>query len=144
VRQYWYDLHNEFAAPFAARTLAYVLGLPTATEDEMQRWSQAFVDGIGNYADDPTIWARADRSARELERAIDEHLPRVRAHPDGSVLSSMVHAPVDPPLGLEEIYANMKLIIAGGLNEPRDTIGIALWGLLTHPDQAAFVRSEPR
>jgi cytochrome P450 len=137
------DLVKEFAVPFAACTLKYVLGLPTATNEDMQRWSQDLIDGCGNYADDPAVWARAERAAREIELAIDENLPRVRLQPDGSVLSSMLHTPVDPPLSLREIYADIKLFIGGGLNEPRDMIGIALWGLLTHPKQAAFVRNDP-
>lgn len=137
------DLVKEFAVPFAACTLKYALGLPTATNEDMQRWSQDLIDGCGNYADDPAVWARAELAAREIELAIDENLPRVRQQPDGSVLSSMLHTPVDPPLSLQEIYADIKLFIGGGLNEPRDMIGIALWGLLTHPEQVALVRNDP-
>ena len=45
--------------------------------------------------------------------------------------------------GLEEdaTRANIKLIISGGQNEPRDAIAGAAWALLTHPDQHALILS---
>jgi cytochrome P450 len=137
------DLFSEFAAPFAARTLKYILGLNTASDEDMQRWSQDLMDGTSNYADDPAVWARSERSAREIEAAIDENLARIKQQPDGSVLSAMKTANVDPPMSLEEIRADIKLSIGGGLNEPRDAIIIALWGLLMHPEQAALVKNNP-
>jgi cytochrome P450 len=53
----------------------------------------------------------------------------------------MLHA--KDPLDLEEIRANTKVIIGGGLNEPRDAILSAVLGLLQNPDQLAMVQADP-
>jgi cytochrome P450 len=46
-------------------------------------------------------------------------------------------------LSLEEIQANLKVMIVGGLQAVSDLISIALWALLAHPEQADQVRSDP-
>jgi hypothetical protein len=137
------ELVSEFASPFASRTLKYVLGLNSASDEDMQRWSQAFIDGIGNYADNPEVWARAEAANSEVDAVIDTSLPRVRQHPDGTVLSTMLQNDVTPPLSIEEIRSNIKLFISGGLNEPRDVISLTAWGLLNHPEQVTLVKEQP-
>lgn len=44
---------------------------------------------------------------------------------------------------IDEIRANVKLIIGGGLNEPRDGIALTVWDLLTHPEQLNQAKSDP-
>lgn len=48
------DVLRDFAGPFAARTLKLLLGLHAARDDDLEFASQAFIDGVGNYADDGT------------------------------------------------------------------------------------------
>ena len=43
------DLHKELSAPIAARILAHILGIPEATDEQMIFWSQALIDGAGNF-----------------------------------------------------------------------------------------------
>ena len=44
----------------------------------------------------------------------------------------------------DEIVANTKLMLSGGLQEPRDLIALAVLALGAHPEQLDEVRSEPR
>ena len=134
------DLVTEFAAPYAAENLRVVLGFTNATQEDMQRWSQTLIDGTGNYADDPDVWAAAERSSREVDEAIDEMLPVLRSRPDAGLLSVLGSS--DMPL--EALRANLKMTIGGGLNEPRDAIATTTWALLSHPDQLAAVRESDR
>jgi cytochrome P450 len=134
------DLVTEFAAPYAAENLRVVLGFHNATQVDVQRWSQTLIDGTGNYADDPQVWADAERSSLEVDAAIDEMLPRLRAAPDGSLLSELA----GKPMPLESLRANLKMTIGGGLNEPRDAIATTTWALLSHPDQLARVLAGAR
>lgn len=139
------DLVRDFADPFCARVLRNVLGLLDATDEDMMRWTRDLMDGTSNYADDPQVWERADRSAREIEEAIQLGMKRVKNNPDGSILSSMVHTHFEGRyMTLDEIEANIKVMIGGGLNEPRDGISIVVWGLLTHPEQLAMVLENPK
>jgi cytochrome P450 len=138
------DLMRDFAGPFTARCLAAILGLQGCSDEELERWSQALMDGTGNYADDPVVWERSERAAREIDAATTAALARVRAEPDASIISAMAHADGGgDPLADEEIHANVKLLIGGGLNEPRDGIGLGAWALLSHTDQLELLRAEP-
>lgn len=136
------DLVWDFAAPYAAGNLRAITGLHNVTQQDMQRWSQTMIDATGNYADDPEVWARGQASFDEVDAAIDEMLAWHRRHPDHSVLSALVAAP-EQQMPLESIRANMKMTIGGGLNEPRDALGMAVWAMLEHPDQLAMAQADP-
>lgn len=135
------DLAAEFAGPLAARNLGALLGLPAVAPADLQAWSQALIDGSGNYGDDPAVWARSERAVAGIDAAVADAVGFLREHPDESIISSMLHA--DDPLSYEQILANVKVVIGGGLNEPRDAIGIAAYALLTHPEQRAAVEADP-
>ena len=62
------DVLRDFAGPFAARTLKVLLGLHAARDADLEFASQAFIDGIGNYADDPDTWERCERATGSSTR----------------------------------------------------------------------------
>lgn len=135
------DLFDSFAAPCAGRALGALLGLSNVSWQDLATWSQAMMDGTGNYADDADIWRRSDQASAGVDAALQEMIPYLQAHPDQSLISAMLHAA--DPLSHEEIAANVKVIIGGGLNEPRDAIGTAVAALLQNPDQRAQVEADP-
>ena len=132
------DLFTALAGPFAARCLAQLLGLPAATDGEMQRWSQVLIDGAGNFGWDPALFVDCDRANAEMNLSLDTAIDRVQADPDPSALSAMVNA--DDPIELSQIRSNIKIAIGGGLNEPRDALLTILYGLLNAPDQLQSVK----
>jgi len=134
------DLFPTLAGPFAARCLAQLLGLPDASDDDMQRWSQTLIDGAGNFGWDPAPFEASDRANAEIDAFMDKVIPGHKASPNPSVLSTMVTA--DDPIELSQIRSNIKIAIGGGLNEPRDALLTILYGLLTNPDQCARVMDE--
>ncbi|MEU0029470.1 cytochrome P450 [Streptomyces sp. NPDC006335] len=135
------DLIRDFAEPLVAANLALVLGLRNASADDIADWSRAMMDGNSNYADDPDIWLRAERATRAIEEAVAEMAEVTRREPDGSVISSMVHAA--DPVELAEIQNNVKVIIGGGVNEPRDVFGVGAWALLQRPDALDRALKDP-
>ncbi|MFE2943015.1 cytochrome P450 [Streptomyces sp. NPDC059255] len=134
------DLFTDFAAPLAGMNLAAFLGLRGVTAHQLIEWSQALIDGAGNYADDAGVWARCDAATRAVDDAITEAMAFLRGSPDHSVISSMMHA-VDP-LTEAQIRGNVKVVIGGGLNEPRDALLVGAHGLLTNPSQRADVMAD--
>ncbi len=44
------------------------------------------------------------------------------------------------PIEMSQIYANIKIAIGGGINEPRDALLTILCGLLSNPDQLTEVK----
>jgi hypothetical protein len=134
------DLVSSFAAPFAALSLAKVIGLANASAGDIERWSRAVLDGSSNYADNPDTWACTRATMPEIDAAVQT---AVDHPPPGSIIEAMCAADgAGAPLSIEEITANVKVIIGGGFNEPRDAISTTLWGMLNHPDQLAAVRDD--
>src|SRR5699024_3911754 len=56
--------------------------------------------------------------------------------PDDSLLSALVRLPTYQ-MPVESIRANLKMTIGGGLNEPRDAIGVASWSMMRNQEQLA-------
>ncbi len=127
------DLFTDFAAPFAARCLTHLLGIPEASDEDMIRWSQTLIDGAGNFAGDPRLFERSDKANAEMDALFERCAERVRADPDQSALSAMINA--EDPIAKSQIHANIKIAIGGGINEPRDALLTILYGLFTNPDQ---------
>lgn len=132
------DLFPALSGPYAARGLAILLGIDEASDEEMQRWSQALIDGAGNFGWRDEPFERADRANEEMHALFDRLQERHRADPGNSALSVMLNA--DDPIPEKQIYANIKIAIGGGINEPRDAMNTILFGLLTNPDQLDAVK----
>ncbi|MBC9954462.1 cytochrome P450 [Leucobacter sp. cx-42] len=136
------DLVWDFAAPYAAECLRQVCGLYNADQADLQRWSQTMIDATGNYADDPEVWRLGEQSFNEVDASLDEMLAWHSEHPDHSLISQLLQIP-DYEMPLERIRANLKMTIGGGLNEPRDAIGVAALAMLQNPEQLAMVQADP-
>ncbi len=132
------DLFPALAGPYVARGLAVLLGLDEASDDEMQRWSQALINGAGNFGWRDEPFAVSDQANAEMNALMDSLADRHRAAPNNSALSVMLNA--DEPIAQSQIYSNIKIAIGGGINEPRDALMTVLYGLLTNPDQLEEVQ----
>ncbi|SFR06483.1 cytochrome P450 [Poseidonocella sedimentorum] len=132
------DLFPALAGPLSARILAEVLGIPDATDTQMQHWSQALIDGAGNFGwfDEP--FERVAAANVEMNACIAANAERLRADPDQSALSVMVNA--EDPIAWSQILANIKIAIGGGINEPRDAMLTILFGLLQAPEQLVALK----
>lgn len=129
------DLVADYAMPLSGAALVAITGLRDMAPATMDRVSQAMIDGCANYAGEPQVEARCHAATAEIDAHMDAMIPRLTARPDTSVLSVQMQA----GLPLDSIRANVKLVISGGQNEPRDAIAGAAHALLAHPDQRAQV-----
>lgn len=128
------DLVTDFAMPISAAALKAITGLTQMTQAEMDRVSQHMIDGCANYAGDPETESRCHRATA----LIDAHIDRMwDAPPPRSALAVMK----DANLPMDSIRANIKLVISGGQNEPRDAIAGTVHALLTHPEQLRMIRA---
>lgn len=133
------DLYPMLGGPLAARILANLLGMPDATDEEMQYWSQALIDGAGNFAWADEPFERAAKANIDMNKVISANAERLKSEPDQTALSVMVNA--DNPIEWDQIVANIKIAIGGGVNEPRDALLTILFGLLTNRDQTEELKS---
>lgn len=113
-----------------------MLGLKGVRWQDLADWSQFLMDGVGNYQADPQVAERAKIASDNIDAGIDMH----RTDHNPTILSSMAHA--ENPQSIEQIRANIKVIVGNGLNEPRNAILTCILGLLQNPDQCAAVTAD--
>jgi cytochrome P450 len=135
------DLFRGYADPLSVRSLCFMLGLQDVPWQDILRWNEGLMPGLANFEGDDAKQAPADEASAELGRAIGRVLDRLGEEPDGSVLSWMLHHEEDGRrMTREQAVANTKLMLSGGLQEPRDLIALTLWALGSRPDQLDRVR----
>jgi cytochrome P450 len=137
------DLFTGFADPMSVRSLRFMLGLDDVAWEDLLAWNQGMMPGLANFEGDPAKQEPADRASAALGAAIEEVLDRLQDEPDDSVLSWMLHHEEEGQrMSREEIVANTKLMLSGGLQEPRDVIALMILALGDHPDQLEAVRAD--
>jgi cytochrome P450 len=137
------ELVSEFAGPLSVRVLRRATGLTDIDDDTLRRWFGGLAEGAANFEGDPKRQAIADATSREVDETIEPIIARLADCSDDSLLSSMVHTRVDGQgLTPEEIRANLKVVIVGGMQAVSDAIATVMWALLAHPDQAERVRHD--
>jgi len=137
------DLFTAFCDPMSVRSLRAMLGLEEIPWEDLLRWNQGMMPGLANFEGDPVKQEPADRASGELGAAIEHVLDRLETEPDDSVLSWMLHEDAGGDgMTRDEIVANTKLMLSGGLQEPRDLISLAVWALGSNPDQLERVRND--
>jgi cytochrome P450 len=136
-----FDVMDRYAQPLSAGSLAVVLGLDHHGFETMWRWCLGVCTDIANFGNDPELTAIGERAKAELGVAIDERIEQARA--DGDADDSAIASFVRHGASRDEIVNNVRLMISGGINEPRDGIGLVAWVLLTRPDLRAAVTAEP-
>ncbi len=125
------DLVTDFAMPVSGEALKLITGLTQMKATEMDRVSQHMIDGCANYAGVAEVETRCHEATRFIDDHIDQMMPLLAKTPDSSVLAAQMAS----GLNIDSIRANIKLVISGGQNEPRDAIAGAAWALLEHPQQ---------
>ncbi len=133
------DLNRDFAGPLAARNLADMLGIPDVRPEDMTRWSSAFIAGQFNVMDDAEVWARADAARSEVDELLAELVPHYREHPDSSLISAWANSGLPD----DDVVTDIKLTIAGGLNEPQHMVSTMAWALTENPEQRDRLSREP-
>ncbi|MXW62053.1 MAG: cytochrome P450 [Acidimicrobiaceae bacterium] len=136
-----FDLMASYAQPLSAASLSIVLGLSDLDSEEdgfktMWRWCEGLCADIANFENDPELTELGKRTKAELGEAITNRL--ATAGDDGSAISYFARRGATH----DEIVNNVRLMISGGINEPRDGIGLVGWVLLSRPDLRAVVEND--
>lgn len=133
-----FDIVADYAQPLSAGALATVLGLDHHGYDRMWAWCEGLCADLANFGNDPELEALGERTKDELGEAIAARV--AEGFDDDAAISYFVRAGAEP----QEIVNNVRLIISGGINEPRDGIGLVAWVLLSRPDLRTQIDAEPR
>lgn len=123
------DLMPSYAEPLANLTLLEALGFTSVSWQQLAEWCHGVIVGISNFENDPSKARIAAAAHQELGEALDHQLELLRKHPDDRGLAHFVRA----GFSRDEIVNNVRLMISGGINEPRDGVGLVMYVLLTEP-----------
>jgi cytochrome P450 len=136
------DLLADYFEPVAALSEAILLGLGPAGADTLALWGNNLARAAVNFGHDPDVDATAVVALADDE-PMRSVLGELRAHPDGSVLSHLIHAnrSTSDSRSDSDVLAVVKHI-AMSVIEPGWLAGWTWLALLDHPDQLAQVRTD--
>lgn len=81
------DLVPAYATALSGEALKALTGLTQISFRDLDRWSQAMIDGVANYGGDADVEARCLAAVDEIDEAIDERLPEVRSAAEAGLSS---------------------------------------------------------
>ena len=122
------DILAGYAALVSAGSLATVLGLDAWDFREVWGWCEGLCVGVANFEQEAEAFAVGRRAADAVEAAVLARLDELRERPEACGLLHILRAEQD--LSAAEIVNNVRLMISGGINEPRDGIGLVVWTML--------------
>ncbi|MFZ0625240.1 MAG: cytochrome P450 [Acidimicrobiia bacterium] len=132
------DLMTAYAEPLANITLLEALGFRQVTWQQLAGWCHGVITGLANFENDPDKTAIAARAHGELGEALRQQLDEFEERPDALGLSHYLAA----GFTRDEIVNNVRLMISGGINEPRDGVGLVMYMLLTEPGLIEVVQTD--
>ena len=139
---------REFAVPLPVRVIATMLSQPPDRYDDIKRWSDASIAGIGtNLSVDARI--AAERETNEFQRHFQREIEDRRTAPRDDLLSGLVHATIDEPgvdprpLELPEMLSIISQLMVAGNETTTKLLNEMMRLLGEHPDQWVAVRNDP-
>jgi cytochrome P450 len=135
-----FDVMAAYAQPLSAGSLAAVLGLDAHGFDRMWAWCEGLCADIANLENDPELARLGADAKASLGTAIEARVAAAEVGgPDDAISWFVSHGATT-----DEIVNNVRLMISGGINEPRDGVGLVTWVLLTRPDLRERALADPR
>jgi len=139
------ELMHEYFEPISVLSLGKVLGLGHLSADRLQEWFHGLAMGATNFEQDAAKQAASDATAADIDRELRPMMARLQAEPDESTIAAMLTSgcPMGQARSIDAVMPSLKVILLGGMQEPGHAAGSCLAGLLTHPDQFAWLRANP-
>lgn len=138
------DFHEEVATPLPSSLFLALMGLPEADLPMFMQWR----DNTIRPDVAPGDLEGAARIRTETAHAISEYfrgaIAERRAAPDGTLLSTIVHATVDgDPLSEAELLGISHLLLLGGLDTVTATLDCMVAFLAVHPEHRRQLVDDP-
>jgi cytochrome P450 len=135
-----FDLVGAVAMPLPVSVIAQLLGMATEDVDRLKRWSDAVVAGASGRPS-PDERARIAAAGTEMERFLADHVARLQAEPDDSLLGDLVGGhPGGPPLSGSEAASLARLLLVAGNETTTNLIGNTVLALLRNPGEWGRLR----
>lgn len=130
------ELVAELTAPFPARVIGEILGLPREDQGRFVAWSEAINHGTLDET-------RAQRAADEMAAYFGPIIASRRASPRGDLLSELVSAEIDGErLDDAHLLGFLRLLLPAGAETTFRAFGILLTALLAHEGALERLRAD--
>jgi cytochrome P450 len=120
------DLMPVYAEPLANLMLLEALGLDSVSWPQLAHWCHGVITGLANFENESAKAGIAAEAHGDLGEALGAHLAALDPTDDRLGLASYVAA----GFTRDEITNNVRLMISGGINEPRDAVGLVVYEIL--------------
>ncbi len=138
------ELRKKFASRLPILTMLDLFGLSSDTEEIFRGWYDAFEGALANTLNDEGVRARGKQAVKEFHVFMQQEIVRTKSSdPGSSLLSSLVHSPMDRRLSDAEIRHNALIVMFGGISTVEALILNAIYALSTHPVVFDSLRAGP-
>jgi cytochrome P450 len=124
-----FDVMSVLAFPLAAEAISRISGV-VASPEQWHQWFQGLAAGVGNFEGDAAKQAAADACSAEIAAAV-----AAAERSDEGLVAVLTRAGFET----EVVLSTVKLLVIGGVQEPRDLLGFAVWGLIESDQWAGVV-----
>ena len=138
------ELMGQYAQLLPLVLIAEQLGVPREDLSRFRRWSDGFVEQLGQMAD-LEGQVKAARMIVEFQHYFAAKLEERRKEPRADILSDIATARVadERPLDVAESLSILQQLLVAGNETTADAIAEGMWLLVQHPEQLAAVEAEP-
>jgi cytochrome P450 len=140
------DFIQAFAFPLPVLVVSEILGFPPEDRNQVRHWTTdvALPFFLSLSMDARTMWARAERAAKEFSAYARALLQDRRQHPRDDLLTAMVQAEHKGDfLNEDEVVATTVLLMIAGHETTSNLLANGLLAFLHHPDQIDLLRHDP-
>ncbi|ATE65848.1 cytochrome P450 [Rhizorhabdus dicambivorans] len=135
------EFFDEFAMRLPLTVFTDILGVTDRDIDKFKRWNDVSLES-SNPALDPQRELEIVPQVTELHRYLAKNVERVRADPDDSLLSTLVHAEVDGrSLDMRELISILFLLFLAGGETTANALAGGIKLLIDRPELADEIRS---
>jgi cytochrome P450 len=140
------DFVSQYAVPLPLYVIGKVMGAPESDMPQIQFWTDAWIERMGlMQTPAEKIWSAEQEIA--AQHYFQQGFDRVRAEPDGSLLSEFVNTPIPEygrPLNDHELHSElMTNFWVGGSETVRNAISAGLMLLIENPHVWSALRADP-
>ncbi|WP_157219497.1 cytochrome P450 [Flavisphingomonas formosensis] len=138
------DFFDAFAMRLPLTVFTEILGVTDRDIDKFKRWSDMSLE-TSNPALAPERELVLVQAVIELQQYLAKNVERVRAAPDDSLLSTLVHAEADGrKLEMRELISILWLLFIAGGETTANAIAGGMEILIDRPELADHIRDDPK
>jgi cytochrome P450 len=137
------EFNEQIARDLTGHVLFKLIGMPEELFPKLREWATAVVEGLaGVEAVDKLL--RAERAAAEMNQAVLLEIEERKSRPQEDLLTSLLQATeAGDKLTMEELLAQMQVIIVAGHDTTANTMTLGVEALSRHPSAWEYWYSHP-